>query len=256
MFLRPRRTAAGKRLAAAARRQFIRRRFRQIRLEVLEDRRLLANVTWDGGGDGTTWGDRFNWSADTLPGASDDVVIDVPESATVRYTTGNTSVQSLVSQEALIISGGALTIGHSSAINGSFAIDAGSTLRVQAGSCFNSTLTVASGFTNQGLIELTNAGGCGTAATLNVASGTLTNAATGTISALAGDGGGRSLNAQLDNQGTINVGSGVTLPINGTFSNFNAGTLTGGTYLLAGILKFDGAAITTSAAQITLDGSG
>jgi Secretion system C-terminal sorting domain len=31
--------------------------------------------TWDGGGDGTTWSDALNWSADVLPVASDSVII-------------------------------------------------------------------------------------------------------------------------------------------------------------------------------------
>jgi citrate lyase gamma subunit len=31
--------------------------------------------TWDGGGDGTTWSDALNWSADVLPVASDSVIV-------------------------------------------------------------------------------------------------------------------------------------------------------------------------------------
>ena len=36
-------------------------------VESLENRTLLAAITWDGGGDGTHWSDRLNWSTDVLP---------------------------------------------------------------------------------------------------------------------------------------------------------------------------------------------
>ncbi len=44
---------------------------------LLEARHLLATINWDGGGDGTTWEDNLNWVGDALPGAADDVVINV-----------------------------------------------------------------------------------------------------------------------------------------------------------------------------------
>src|SRR6185312_4692825 len=128
---------------------------------------------------------------------------------TLSNDTVNTT---LVNQAALLVQG-------NGAVNGPLTAAAGSTLRVQGGSCFDSALTVAAGFTNQGTIELTNANSCSTSASLNVASGTLTNAAGGTISALVGTGGGvRNLIAQLDNQGTINVSGGVTLPLTGALT--------------------------------------
>ena len=34
---------------------------RALRVEQLEDRRLLAIVSWDAGGDGATWNDPLNW---------------------------------------------------------------------------------------------------------------------------------------------------------------------------------------------------
>ncbi len=55
-----------------------------------------ATVSWDGGGDGETWSDPLNWSGDAVPGATDNVVIDVAgvESA-ILHTGSNTSVASL-----------------------------------------------------------------------------------------------------------------------------------------------------------------
>src|SRR5437763_1669909 len=97
-----RRATTAKRSSAA--RRFLRQqRYRSLRLETLEDRRVLATVNWDGGGDGQQWLDRFNWSNDTLPGSGDDVVIDVPGDITVRLSSGSVAVHSLVSQEALAI---------------------------------------------------------------------------------------------------------------------------------------------------------
>jgi hypothetical protein len=45
------------------------------RVEVLESRRLLTAITWDGGGDQTSWNDAANWSDDAVPTAEDDVTI-------------------------------------------------------------------------------------------------------------------------------------------------------------------------------------
>ncbi len=36
---------------------------------------LFAQVTWDGGGDGTSWSDPLNWSTDAVPTGSDDVAL-------------------------------------------------------------------------------------------------------------------------------------------------------------------------------------
>jgi hypothetical protein len=52
----------------------------------LERRVLLTGVSWDGGGDGASWHDPLNWSADSLPGALDDVTINVSGSPTIQIT--------------------------------------------------------------------------------------------------------------------------------------------------------------------------
>jgi hypothetical protein len=66
--------------------------------------------------------------------------------------------------------------------------------------------------------------------------------------------------AGFSNQGTVEAATGTTVYIDNAsnqFLNFNSGTttLTGGTYIVDGIMKFDGAAITVDAANITLSGS-
>ena len=66
--------------------------------------------------------------------------------------------------------------------------------------------------------------------------------------------------AGFTNQGTVEAVAGTTLYIDNAanqFTNFNSGTstLTGGVFVVDGILKFDGASITTDAANITLSGA-
>ena len=39
-------------------------RRQRLNLEPLEDRRMLAQIAWDGGGDGTSWTDPLNWDSD------------------------------------------------------------------------------------------------------------------------------------------------------------------------------------------------
>ncbi|HRQ72169.1 MAG TPA: hypothetical protein PLU35_03985, partial [Phycisphaerales bacterium] len=81
-------------------------------VEPLEGRVLLAAVSWTGAGDGVNWHDPNNWSNIAVPGAADDVTIDVAENPTIVYsaTTGNRSVNSLLSREAINFTGGRLTL--------------------------------------------------------------------------------------------------------------------------------------------------
>ncbi|MCI0439857.1 MAG: Ig-like domain-containing protein, partial [Chloroflexi bacterium] len=80
---------------------------------------------WDGGGDGTSWHDPLNWQDDTLPGASDVVVIDIEGDVTITHSTGSTTIHSLFSEEAIVLSGGTLSIAASSEINNDFAMSGG-----------------------------------------------------------------------------------------------------------------------------------
>jgi len=72
-----------------------------------------ATIQWDGGGDGSSWHDRLNWVGDVLPGATDDVIINVPDSnAVIKFTasSGTRTVRSIVSDEAFELSGGSLMV--------------------------------------------------------------------------------------------------------------------------------------------------
>ncbi len=107
---------------AANRRMRHRLTTRRCLAERLEDRRVLAAVAWDGGGDGVSWHDPLNWDSDALPTSADQVTIDVPGDATIEFTstTGAQSVTSLQVAESFVISGGTLSIAEASNIVGSF----------------------------------------------------------------------------------------------------------------------------------------
>jgi hypothetical protein len=157
---------------------------------------------------------------------------------TLTNTTGKTLVllNSTLGATLPFINQGTVLVRGTSAINGSYTSGTGSTLRVEGnGTQGNGTLTMASGFTNNGAIELTNADpSFQRNAGLNVTAGTLQNPATRTIAALVGTTGGtRTLNAQLANQGTVSVATaqGLTSTTTGT-NHTNSGLidLSGGSF--------------------------
>ena len=116
-----------------------------------------------------------------LPGS--DVPATLTNGGTVEFSTGTNTATTIVTSP-------------------------GSLLRVLA-NVNGTTLTVANGFTNNGTIELTSS--ALTAPTLTVASGTLTIAPGANLVAVAGSGGGRILNAKLDNQGTVSLLAPLTI---------------------------------------------
>jgi hypothetical protein len=130
------------------------------------------------------------------------------------------------------------------------------TVWVQGNNRFgNATLSTAGTTTNAGTILLQSADDTWQS-NLNVSSGTLTNAVGGVIQVNAGSGGGRILTGDLTNAGTLNVGAGTTFDLDGSLTNFSGGTLTGGTYYLAGTFRSRDADLTANAATVVLDGPG
>src|SRR5262249_19291595 len=115
-------------------------------------------------------------------------------------------------------------------------------------------------FDNHGLIELTSTGSTWSASLIvgsNTNPRTLLNDTDGTISALPGTGGSRTLNANVNNQGTITVADTTTLAVTfGGLTNLSNGTLTGGSYDLQGTFECSHGAVTTNAANLILDGPG
>ena len=98
----------------------IKRRRRLCRpiFEALEQRQLLTTIDWTSTSSGS-WDVASNWSTDTVPGPSDDVVIAVTgASPTVTISSTVESVNSITSSDPLVISGGGLTVAASSTISG------------------------------------------------------------------------------------------------------------------------------------------
>jgi hypothetical protein len=147
---------------------------------------------------------------------------------TLTNATGRTLTLFSSTVNAPFVNDGLLLSSGSSVIGGTFSNPAGATLRVAQldGCCGTATLTVTNGFTNAGLIELSNQFNQPYGAQLNVTTGTLVNAVGATIAALGGQtpGGGRGISAQLDNQGLVDVQ--VPLALNrGNSAHLNSGTI-------------------------------
>ncbi|MGZ4708564.1 MAG: Calx-beta domain-containing protein, partial [Acidimicrobiales bacterium] len=83
--------------------------------------------------------------------------------------------------------------------------------------------------------------------------GSLANTSTGVLTATAAN--GATIGEPLHNAGTISVAAGGSLAA-GALDNVSGTDLVGGTYLLAGILRVNGAHILTNKANITLTGTG
>jgi VCBS repeat-containing protein len=235
----------------------------------------VCTVSWKDPVSGS-WNDPTKWSTGVVPGSQvvpetgmtklEDVCITVDGTYTVTLT-GSRSVNSV-------------TLGAS----GNSEVQ---TLRIEGNRPCSTcgiivgTLTAANGFTNSGTITLTSTGAAigagGNTTNLIVSSGTLTNSSTGVIEVLEGLGGTRTINADLVNDGAVNLNAntisaktftnngsvsiaatktlsfgtgaqifnqnGGMLDISGTFDmsgdtfNFNGGTVNGTAILLASTLN-------------------
>ncbi len=108
-----------------------------------------ALISWDGGGDGTSWHDPLNWSGNVVPGASDDVSINLAGSnPVIRYTaaSGTRTVKSVTCNEAFELSGGSLTIaGGASQFTANFSLTGGSLTITGGASQFTSNFSLTGG---------------------------------------------------------------------------------------------------------------
>ena len=85
---------------------------------------VSASVFWVGA-DGD-WNSPANWSTGTLPGPTDDVLIDRPDlDLTVTISTGTNTIRSLTCAERLRMTGGSLAISQTSVITRNFILLAG-----------------------------------------------------------------------------------------------------------------------------------
>lgn len=82
-------------------------------VERLEQRRMLATVSWDAGGDGVSWHDPLNWSTDALPTSADIASLGTAANSVV-VSQGAATVLSILGQARLRVTGGSLTTGPGS----------------------------------------------------------------------------------------------------------------------------------------------
>ena len=157
---------------------------------------------------------------------------------------------------------GTASFRHYCSINNAFTTQPNSIIQIYVNTSYN-TLTIANGFTNHGLIYFTN-GSYSNRGTIDITSGTLVNAADGTIQSTSiplYSGYGNSILAELDNQGTVTISQGFILN-EASATHTNSGTFeinTGGTLYLTQsgtIPSFTstGSFTVDSAAVITLNG--
>jgi hypothetical protein len=94
-------------------------------VEGLERRRLLAAINWDGGGGDDSWHNPSNWSNDALPGAADDVTINLAGTTSITFTSGATTIHSLNCARNFEISGGSLTASNGLTFSGAIVVASG-----------------------------------------------------------------------------------------------------------------------------------
>ena len=167
---------------------------------------LAAARTWDAGGDGLSWSDKNNWSANTVPANNDTVTI---ASGTVSVDVNTKNLTSLT------ISGGTVTVSGSSTIN---ITGTGTNLFSVTGGTF----TGGSGtISDNGALSISGSANFTASSGSTSIGGSFSKAGTGTFSA---------------NGGTVTLtGSGSITGATGT-NEFNKLTISG-SYTLGGDLK-------------------
>jgi hypothetical protein len=108
-----------------------------LHLELLEDRKVPAQITWicDDG----DWATPGCWDPKRLPQSGDDVVIVRPGAVTVTHSTGTSQVSSLSSEERLVLTGGTIAPANPSVVEGVF--------EQTGGTFFGGDLTINGPFT-------------------------------------------------------------------------------------------------------------
>ncbi|MFN0052372.1 MAG: hypothetical protein ACKV0T_09275, partial [Planctomycetales bacterium] len=184
----------------------------------------MSSIAWDGEAADGLWSSPTNWSGTVVPGSQDDVTVDVAGDVTITLRGTPGAVKSLINHETLFVEG-----------------------RTSSG---KATLTVTNDFTNYGTLRMettsNDSGDRGSYLVIN--SGTLTNAATGTIDVRVGQGDGRSITGNVTNLGTIQTQAGTTLEIKGTnelFTQAGGAINSSGEFLLnGGTFSFTGGSLT------------
>ena len=210
---------------------------------------LATNINWDGGGDGVSWQDRFNWNApllpdpNSIPGLSDDVTIlnfaqtiNVTGQASARTITcqGDITIQpdaTLSVASGMSLQGTARLIGNNATNDGGTLYCRGTQTWTSATIVFDyvtngrsprillegdSTLTLASTVTVHG------GSGAFRGNSFFGANGHLVN-----LGSISSDSPSQSIGistVSFSNSGSLTVSEGSTLSLNGSWNN-SAGTI-------------------------------
>ncbi len=207
-------------------------------VETLEVRQLLATVNWISATSGS-WDVASNWSTDRVPGAGDDVVINATGATpTVTISANAESVNSITADDPLDISGGGLTIGADSTIDGTLTSSGDLTTNGALTLSGNDVITGgkisgSGSVSNTGTLTFKGATSALFYTTLNN-SGTV-NVDFGTVYLDAGG-------AIQGETGTFNVTSGATLDFINNFDRVSEGDVafdTGAQLLGSGLYELD-----------------
>lgn len=217
---------------------------------------------WTTGSD-RNWSVATRWSEGVVPGPTHHAIIDVPGAYTVNLDVSPTlnSLTMGANGSTLLGAGRTLTINNNARIDAGTVVWRNSTLNgpgiltnkanmtiegnstvetlweqngqvlVQGSNAGgHTTLTSPTGFTNHGTIRLESIENTFTAA-LTINNGELRNATDGVLEVKPGSGGARILTGNVTNAGTIKVGDGIQLNVQGPGQVFNQ---TGGTVTTEG----------------------
>ncbi len=162
---------------------------------------------------GGFWDVASNWNTGVVPGVDDDVLIDVPGTPTITIRSGSAEVKTLRSEEAIVVSGGTLSISSASTVSGDVLLSGGE-------------LSGAGDLTVTGVLSWTFGTMSGTGKT------TISAGATLNMSAMR-NGGDKFLNRVLQNDGGATWTGGEWRMNGGTFQNNGSFTANSDFALLA-----------------------
>ncbi len=195
-------------------------------VEALEVRALLDAVLWDGGGDGTSWTDPLNWDTNVVPGAADDVTINVAGTPTIQLSSSQ-SINSLSCDETFNLGGGTLTLAAASTINGALTLSGGFIGGSGNVAIAGAVSWTGGGFSGTGVKTLQPT------ATVSMTGGNIKDVSASVVNQGAmiwTDGDMRFFGGTLDNQGTftinISVNDVAASGMSGVNTFINSGTFT------------------------------
>jgi hypothetical protein len=195
------------------------------------------------------WTEAARWNTGVVPTANDNVFIGVPGNVTVTYSTGTTTVRSLLCDESFTLSAGSFAVSDSSEMTGVFTFSGGTLAGSGAVTIFGALTwsggtMAAGGSTNiaaSGLMDLSTA-------TAKTSNRTINNFGTTTVSGVGNFNisSGSSFNNQVG--GNFAIGSDGNILGNGSFNNMGTLRKTGAT----GITSFNGPRFNNNSGTIDL----